>query len=1492
MKWKKKVQNKKYRGRKIASAVCVLGVLAVCLGVIGYKGNLKAEETLPVMTRGVIDQINQIPETKRKMYDADADNYMHTLGTEDNPFFILEIVPYEEYATFGYHISGCEPVDPETNYGHASAMQLTNSLKTATAVQQNPAFFFEDEPEAKPDAYDENVIPKEYWSKNNEQYEGYYELVEDGKGAFRQNEDGSLYKDENGNIIWHTICKSEMEDMKAENSNLAFVEPDAEKKVLTTIGDRIYTKRVNTKDDPVLITYGYYYYKSNDDFIKYSLLMSKKDTEISDDAVKDYRIIIKTITPEELNVNPAWADYADLYVVSRSDYQGGTTAKVWKNYNKLGHTSNETEYKATPFVNTSTDQNRDITWDVVEKIFKKVTSDKIYAGMVMGSSVYSVESYTGATRPSTRMQLYDWNLKKIYNEVDGNYATVDSGTKCNANMYKLGLMLLSMDTDLFKDLYMKEGDDRLIKDGKFLMREGEDQEYWSKTTFLLMDSTDISALRNPYAYWTNEKIWENYGILVELSSYRGWVKGHVFSFNDDNTLTFDYSQASSRPNSKFTDYQDYLDDYFDGKDQGGTPADAVRFILGDRTKHSENITGKLNVLDIEPCYDSKNGYSLTENYIRYMIPKFRGTITITHMTTAEFIGKSEDLNSTYDMIYMGLDQGAYNTKSQNINGQNGIYTYWNDSNMNGKIYFHTGDKMTSAEYQKDNGTQKRSVKFLWSKNTNSVVNDTTLRFPGNDITKLKKAELEEYLAAGKPIVAVKKLYNNDQVVIDQYSTISKFITEQKKEDSSLYCMDDTASITNAIKDNSEKVTFEDGFPKEYNGSTASDDSVEIKNPNYLDRDSRGRSILTYKFTVNDTENKYSCRIYIDQNQDGKFEDDELYYTGKTFGNGEQTITLQLSKLYVGLVRWKIEVFQKKNENVRYVNEGCSAAKNITGTKKQVKVLQIVPDWETSNKGYLNLATSSTFKKYYKNLDDYEISIDVITADDFMKKFKGHKFSFDYSKEVDDTNPRDFTAEKYGKEVYNLWNNYNMYIIGFGDTYHKKNITNENGAVDFIKFFIASGKSVLFTHDLTSMHNTDSSDFGYAANTLLRDVMGMNRYAAISKNLSSSERTTLENYQSKLSYDTVTDINGNELEQKQGFTYFALKRLGWKKLGMDTSQKVPYQYMIKSAVSDKYVCGVGAAKETGFNNSNDVTTTVSQTNQGQITEYPYKIKKDFSIAPTHAQWYQLDMEDPEVTVWYCLSDDKKIPDFQDSDNSDVGTACTYDVSPNDAANNYYIYSKGNVFYSGVGHRTVEGDMEAKLFINTMIGAYRASYVPPVVEVLNPEAEITDMENLTYRMASAEEYNASASVTDKKVDISEEGDGEDSDEYIKIEFSPVELNAISTKLKCSIYYDDSNQFLKTIYHVTYDDDGNKGVEKLTAEEVTNADGSTEWQFNKNINHMDEYYFYYPKAYLNTWTDKDGVGHAALRNITFKVSNNKVKISGYTKLNMSVQSLFLLD
>ena len=60
-------------------------------------------------------------------------------------------------------------------------------------------------------------------------------------------------------------------------------------------------------------------------------------------------------------------------------------------------------------------------------------------------------------------------------------------------------------------------------------------------------------------------------------------------------------------------------------------------------------------------------------------------------------------------------------------------------------------------------------------------------------------------------------------------------------------------------------------------------------------------------------------------------------------------------------------------------------------------------------------------------------------------------------------------------------------------------------------------------------------------------------------------------------------------------------------------------------------------------------------------------------------------------------------------------------PNDARNNYYIYNKGNVTYSGVGHNKVDNDTERKLFINTMVAAYNAGVHPPKITYKEDAAE---------------------------------------------------------------------------------------------------------------------------------------------------------------------------
>ena len=103
--------------RCLASAACVLGVAAVCFGVAGYQNKIHAEGD-QVVTRGVINSLGQIPQTKKDMYDqgktaADYTDKDMKLGSKSNPFVILEVVPNVAYGELGYQISGCEPVNIE-----------------------------------------------------------------------------------------------------------------------------------------------------------------------------------------------------------------------------------------------------------------------------------------------------------------------------------------------------------------------------------------------------------------------------------------------------------------------------------------------------------------------------------------------------------------------------------------------------------------------------------------------------------------------------------------------------------------------------------------------------------------------------------------------------------------------------------------------------------------------------------------------------------------------------------------------------------------------------------------------------------------------------------------------------------------------------------------------------------------------------------------------------------------------------------------------------------------------------------------------------------------------------------------------------------------------------------------------------------------------------------------------------------------------------------
>ena len=70
-------------------------------------------------------------------------------------------------------------------------------------------------------------------------------------------------------------------------------------------------------------------------------------------------------------------------------------------------------------------------------------------------------------------------------------------------------------------------------------------------------------------------------------------------------------------------------------------------------------------------------------------------------------------------------------------------------------------------------------------------------------------------------------------------------------------------------------------------------------------------------------------------------------------------------------------------------------------------------------------------------------------------------------------------------------------------------------------------------------------------------------------------------------------------------------------------------------------------------------------------------------------------------------------------------------------NYIIFNKGNITYSGVGNSSNITDMELKLFVNTLVMSYRESSTAPKLDVLNQNVQNIDDKSYIYLDYSVDE-----------------------------------------------------------------------------------------------------------------------------------------------------------
>ena len=861
-----------------------------------------------------------------------------------------------------------------------------------------------------------------------------------------------------------------------------------------------------------------------------------------------------------------------------------------------------------------------------------------------------------------------------------------------------------------------------------------------------------------------------------------------------------------------------------------TKASVTRYILN-WYMHRVTVKSSIRVLDLEPCYDFSD---TLKSKLQTDVVNMMGmngiydasAINITQMSSAEFIGKIEDLNEKYDMIYLGARVSKMNT-------ENGV-TVYNDPQMKGLIYSHVGDYYDYATKTKtDNVTQARETynarhRLQDSSLDHSKTNDDdptnksadVYRGPGNDMNSTRYEEFCQFIEAGYPVVIADTFikYGDNQIpeastdTLDKNSYFYKLIQFALKDENGQYLywqkniftesqlMDNTADTKLGTTLSARRsvfcnylnlsklsvnwvTTYGAAYPQEleYNGQNGASNGGSLKK---ID----GKYQLQYIFTlqndaaISQTGTTYDCKLFVDKNADGRFSGSD-YVEGKTYTSSEEVSGLTvyirkgdewnkvdpiatangnryelrtgetyrviraLPEEYVGVIPWKLVFYDNADRLVRTAKSGYTSVPQQNG-KKTIRVLQLLSD---DNRNNWNLHDDSTFSNYINGLTDWNVSIDSMTVTYLVND----KLKIGGTSDTD--------IQRIYQESYNLFQQYDMLILGFGDAYrfgytygasdvyyNRLDNVKRNLAVGWaVRDYIESGKSILFTHDTTSYvnniqsaimwndegyaekNNTNYWYWGYEFNKTIRASVGLDRYGALKEYYQQRAASTTGEEQKRdqeylktlesYTFDEIKEPNSdNVLMQKEGLTKYTVVRFLRSYLeDLRTTNSSEVWFPVKNSLLKQ--AGYDNGKGPDWNHPSNLlmgdyagsSLIATQVNEGQITQYPYQIsaKEQLEISNTHYQWLQPNMEldrngdgKNDIVVWYCISGVAS-GNYKDTN--------IYNITPNDVVNNYYIYTMGNVTYSGAGHSRPTKDAEIKLFVNTMIAAYNAGVTAPSV-----------------------------------------------------------------------------------------------------------------------------------------------------------------------------------
>ncbi len=756
-------------------------------------------------------------------------------------------------------------------------------------------------------------------------------------------------------------------------------------------------------------------------------------------------------------------------------------------------------------------------------------------------------------------------------------------------------------------------------------------------------------------------------------------------------------------------------------------------------------------------------------------------IEFKHVSTYEFNGLNEDLVATYDIIIIGADTGNMQVDTNGKPIYNDVeldgYVYLaygdlvkSDTNLLGFLPsdFQSIDdyvngvnnkKINWNSFSRDYGTscteEWKGQKILYSitnanawtpmlRNELSSANYWVFnkyasystwadyyddpvgnsRTTPNDITEKKMNELIEFVDIDRPVILVDALYDcttAEDSIVYPTSHMYEFISTKKSMPNIIPERDVSAKLLSVVHDNELKII---SYSMQYQKDGAVYDAPEIA------YDSAGllldscivENVEEFNYTVKfkaEKGKRYFVKAIIDKNTDGRFKSDatiddfnEVYYAKIVEAKDTEVVeklNIKLAENYNGMFAWKILIEELDSRNLAVDAVSEQGYTVVRGGTKHVKALQLIPsvdgtliDMSTDQKTNSKTGTSNPqFAKLLRQATqkiNYDVDIDSMTVDDFESQFSSSK--------------KYIKGESYNTDAnYLIANGYNMLIFGFADSYGGQDVSDDYGALSCIMDFAENGNSVLMAHDVLTFYASGNFGIGYSTSkngstttaTLsqsttkngsfsismkMRDMIGMDVYSLTT--LPNLDPETLE------AANVPKKADGTYISEIQGFTNWHM-----------------YRYLNKYNYVNERTYGPGTLRpwiNASLPSSTDVmdTAIVNEVNRGQISMYPFNTTSStgtLGISITHAQYFRVDLEDDELVVWYTLGDD-------DSNYTDI-----YSAYGKDAANNYYIYSKGNITYTGAGHNNMNTISELKLFVNTTIRAAMAGNFTPSITITN-------------------------------------------------------------------------------------------------------------------------------------------------------------------------------